>query len=115
MHYHVYFVQCCDKKRYVKIGVARNVKSRIKTLQTGNPYKLKVLSVIKCSGQKEAYALEARLHKFFKKNHFNGEWFKKVDMKRAEAYFQRAVDNPQENLLSDSEMAELEIVNASPL
>lgn len=54
----------------VKIGYTRNVASRLKTLQTSNPYKLEVLW--QTAGDMR---LEETLHRRFAKHRTQGEWF----------------------------------------
>ena len=72
----VYFIQCGhDKKPPVKVGVARNIERRLKALQTGNPYELKVLCFIKCANSLEAYNLESFIHSELKNRKVRGEWF----------------------------------------
>lgn len=63
----VYFI---SNGAYVKIGVARNPKKRLKALQTGNPHKLELMRVIK-----GGYAEEAALHGHFAHLRVEGEWF----------------------------------------
>lgn len=62
-----------------KIGVSKNSKKRIKNLQTGSPYKLKIIYSFK---SKFSYKIEKMLHKKFigcKQNidddKIEGEWF----------------------------------------
>lgn len=72
----VYFVQCgSDKKPPIKVGVASNIEKRLKSLQTGNPYKLELLCFIECSNSKEAYNLESFIHYELKNRRIRGEWF----------------------------------------
>tara|TARA_Y100001938_G_C7910932_1_gene339559 strand:+ start:204 stop:680 length:477 start_codon:yes stop_codon:yes gene_type:complete len=53
-----------------KIGLTKNVNTRIRSLQTSNP---NTLSILKCiDGDIQ---LERRIHSYYKKNHLNGEWF----------------------------------------
>jgi hypothetical protein len=66
---HVYFIQ--SNNGPVKIGVAHDVEARAASLQTGNPYPLKVLAVIKQGGR----TLERELHKRFAADRLGGEWF----------------------------------------
>lgn len=59
---------------YYKIGVTLDstVKHRLKTLQTGNPFPIRLIA----SGNSEdAYALEKTLHKKYKNIRMTGEWF----------------------------------------
>ena len=54
----------------IKIGVAIDVNSRIKQLQTGNPYELQIVAVYKNAGQ-----FESAIHKMFQLYRLEGEWF----------------------------------------
>lgn len=63
----------------VKIGVARDVDARLAGLQTGNPYKLRVLFVLP-----GGYELEWQFHQKLKKYRMEGEWF---DARAAEKIF----------------------------
>ena len=60
----------------IKIGVARNVRRRLKTLQTGNHQELRVLAVIPCGTDGSARNLESQLHRKFSKSRIRGEWFR---------------------------------------
>jgi predicted GIY-YIG superfamily endonuclease len=70
----VYFVRAGNRGA-IKVGVARNVERRISTMQTGNPFKLNLLASISCDSRVSAYALEAKIHKFFARQRIRGEWF----------------------------------------
>lgn len=66
----VYFVQE-GKSGSIKIGFAKNVKTRIKSLQTGNSRDLRLLCAIEGDP-----SLEKSLHKKFSQFLERGEWFK---------------------------------------
>lgn len=66
----VYVIQC---GKFVKIGVAVDVVSRLSMLQIGNPYDLKLLKSIDTH---EPFALEQEIHRGLKKYRVRGEWFK---------------------------------------
>jgi len=65
----------CEEIGVVKIGVSSDVQSRLAALQTAFPFELSVFRVYASSN---AYALEARLHLFFKGERLRGEWFNAV-------------------------------------
>jgi predicted GIY-YIG superfamily endonuclease len=65
----LYIMQC---NNYIKIGVSKNPERRIKSLQTGNPYKIKLILAIEDSA---AYDLEYQFHKYYEKEKSVGEWF----------------------------------------
>ena len=71
----VYFIQS-GIKGPIKIGVANNVESRLKFLQTGCPEKLSLIIEIICKSRKHAFEIEKQLHKRFGFLRLNGEWFK---------------------------------------
>lgn len=58
------------EKRWCKIGISRNPKSRSNSIQTGIPFEVEILNVIE-GDRKE----ERNLHQKFKKYHIRGEWF----------------------------------------
>ncbi len=70
----VYFVRAGNKGA-IKIGVARDIKKRLATMQTGNPFELKVIATIPCYSVEEAFRTEKRIHNLFAKKRIRGEWF----------------------------------------
>lgn len=54
----------------VKIGFSTNPQKRLEQIQTGNPYKMRILYLAVGS-----FYMEKRLHKLFKKHRYQGEWF----------------------------------------
>jgi hypothetical protein len=66
----VYFISC---RKYVKIGVSKNIKKRLFDLQASNPYKLILVKFFKTS---DCFNLENILHKKFKHLREKGEWFR---------------------------------------
>ena len=82
---YVYFIKSGNYDQSpIKIGVTGDVPKRLSDLQVGNPEELTVLAAIKVLGEDHAYWIERNLHKFFKEDHIRGEWFRKVNMKKAE-------------------------------
>lgn len=71
--YWVYFIT--DDRGHVKIGKTNDVRCRLSELQTGNPYKLRVLLTIPTATESQAFALETALHRKFAKDRMEGEWF----------------------------------------
>ena len=70
--YRVYFL---TDGEYVKIGYARNVNSRINTLQTGMHRDLERLFTYPCYDKESAIKLEQYAHRLFSKHHINREWY----------------------------------------
>lgn len=66
---HIYFLQN-GRRKLVKIGFSGDHISRIDSLQSATPDKLKLLATLPGSR-----TLEAELHKRFAKYHVQGEWF----------------------------------------
>ena len=68
----VYFIQMSDEHGPIKIGLSSlsSLRSRLDSLQVGNPYPLILLGAI--PGDERT---EARLHKKFSKYRLMGEWF----------------------------------------
>ena len=71
---YVYFVRA-GSTGPIKIGVARNVESRLKALQIGNHLELRLVAVMECRDRADAYSKEAQFHKIFKEKRIRGEWF----------------------------------------
>ena len=68
-----------DESNY-KIGITKNLKERLETLQTSSPEKLELLFKYPTT---EARQVEKSLHNLFKYYRIreNGEWFKFEDVK----------------------------------
>lgn len=64
----VYFIS--DEDGYVKIGVAKNVDSRLQSLQTASRQKLTLLGSVEGD-----YDDESSYHKMFTDQRVRGEWF----------------------------------------
>jgi hypothetical protein len=68
----IYFIQC---EGFVKIGQTRKmVKSRIIELQTGNPFPLKLVGILKTDNMDRD---EKKIHSMFRRYRVRrrGEWF----------------------------------------
>ena len=59
----------------VKIGVTNNIKKRMSTMQTGNPYPLNLWYSFKIDSSL-AFDIEKKLHDKFRWSRTTGEWFK---------------------------------------
>lgn len=71
----VYFV-VNDFDKEVKIGVTgKDIASRIRELQTGNPKELKLMGFLMYPTRKKCFEAEKMLHEKYKANHIRGEWF----------------------------------------
>ena len=57
---------------HMKIGIAKDIKQRLKALQTGSVSELEVLSLIY---SETPYTLEKNLHNRFASKRLRGEWF----------------------------------------
>lgn len=60
---------------HVKIGVADDVYSRLKSLQTASPVLLVLRHTIICKDRKSAYAIESMWHGVYAEQRISGEWF----------------------------------------
>jgi len=68
----LYFVRAGDA---IKVKVATDIKTRIDGMQTGRPYKIKLLHCIDLPSEK-ARLMEKEIHTFFQKTNLQGEWFR---------------------------------------
>jgi predicted GIY-YIG superfamily endonuclease len=72
---YVYLIS--DNNNYTyKIGISNNPEKRVKTLQTGNDNKLKIVHKILCENFKD---VELALHNKSQFLRVNGEWFELGD------------------------------------
>lgn len=72
----VYFIENPDSQA-IKIGVAKNVEKRLRSLQTASPAQLSLLRVIQTDSQKAARELEQSLYQRFQHLQLSGEWFQR--------------------------------------
>jgi len=96
----IYFIFNRDSNS-IKIGRAKDVEQRLKSLQTSSPVPLELLKVIQVNSMKEAENLERSLHAKFSHLRMSGEWFKAKQelinyLQNCESY------NPQEFIPSKS-------------
>jgi predicted GIY-YIG superfamily endonuclease len=66
---YVYLLKCNE---YYKIGVANCIELRVKTFQTGNPYKI---TFLKKWSVKDPYNAEGIIHVVMKHKLHKNEWF----------------------------------------
>jgi hypothetical protein len=68
----LYIIQSNDNGAF-KVGVSKNPIKRLSQLQTGSPFKLKIILILEGKSR-----LEKRLHdqlRSFRLGNFKGEWF----------------------------------------
>lgn len=65
-----YFIRATEHD-FVKIGYTTNVEARLVNLQTGCPYDLEIMHVLRGAESTELF-----FHKKFAKSHVRGEWFR---------------------------------------
>lgn len=74
----VYFIAEDENPNYsalrIKIGYSQDVERRARQLQTGSPYRLKLMGEIRLP-ESEAKRLERALHKQYSEYRVIGEWF----------------------------------------
>jgi len=64
------------KRKVVKIGRTTNIYTRLKSIQTGYPYNLKILGYIETKRPKKT---EKKMHQYYRRYNLRGEWFKLSD------------------------------------
>ena len=69
--YTIYFLQESHRSR-IKIGITKNLKERIKSLQTGNSDKLNLIAYL----PNQLKIMEHHIHSICKRYRLSGEWFK---------------------------------------
>lgn len=75
--YFLYAVSCPSLDGgIIKIGIADNVEKRVRSLQTGCPYPIKVMALWRYDEAWHARHAEKACHDRFKKLNTHGEWFR---------------------------------------
>jgi hypothetical protein len=74
---YVYLIagQQIGNRTEVKIGNSKDPKRRLRQIQTGYPYRLKLIHTITCY-QRHPYYVEKRIQYWFWQHHLKGEWYK---------------------------------------
>ena len=67
----VYLFHARNTSRY-KIGITKNIETRLKSANTHSPYPVSCIAFIKSN---DAKALESNLHRHFSEQRVHGEWF----------------------------------------
>ena len=80
----LYIVHVVGSDMY-KIGATRDFRSRLKNMQTGNPYVIEIFNFYHRSNYHE---LESLLHKKYKEKSIGGEWFRfnRIDLEEIDEY-----------------------------
>ena len=63
------------KQQYIKIGISSNFKSRLSSLQTGNPETINIIGKTASMPYAEAWKLESDLKRKYRNRKIRGEWF----------------------------------------
>ena len=72
----MYLLYLITDGKFHKIGITnRSIQARIKQLQTGNPYELKLIKVVNCGSEKHAQEMEKFYHNKYYEYRMQGEWF----------------------------------------
>ena len=58
-----------------KVGITNSLTSRLRSIQTGSPHRLKLLYAHPCSDRDEAKAHEKMFHECHQECRLEGEWF----------------------------------------
>jgi predicted GIY-YIG superfamily endonuclease len=104
--YHIYLIKA-DATNY-KIGFAQDVEKRLKQIQTGNPYQLKILRTQKFeTTEDDIKKIERELHKRFLhlQTEAMNEWFILSDAEVA--HFLHLLDNPAKIPMTEIETYQL--------
>lgn len=93
----IYLIQNTSTKS-VKIGVSKDIESRLKSLQTGHEHQLKLIYT---KPVEDASSLELKLHHKFSDKRVRGEWFKvnpKKVIKEIEEFTFKRTDHLKQKL-----------------
>ena len=70
------FVYAVSSGNAIKVGLSADPEKRIKTMQVGNPYKVRLVGKLPCDTRGQAKKLERKIHEDGRKYHIRGEWFR---------------------------------------
>lgn len=70
----LYFMLMDGPEKFVKIGIASDITTRLSNLQAASPYPISLMKMVD-----GAWHLEKSLHKRFAHLHVRGEWFRLAD------------------------------------
>lgn len=73
----VYFVS--DGHGHIKIGMSKNIKTRMHHLQNASPYDLTLLGSLEVGQRELTYELENDIHRELKEKQMRKEWFAMSD------------------------------------
>jgi len=92
---YVYFLKAWGECPLIKIGSSRDPQHRLRQLQTGCPFRLKLLGTIRCTSDAHAKTVERRAHNIFYKQRRRGEWFRLSQSHEAQimAVIRQCADN----------------------
>jgi hypothetical protein len=76
----------------VKIGVATNIKHRMRTLQTGNASRLYLIAYVPVHDYGDAYRIESKAHCADDMDKRCGEWFAMADLDAVQVLLESAED-----------------------
>lgn len=79
-NHNLLYILECNEQKFIKIGVTHSEETldkRVKTLQTGNPYKI---NVAYSQLHDDALGAEKYLHRQFQTSRVMGEWFEGVSL-----------------------------------
>lgn len=73
----VYIVQRLDNNKPIKIGVTKNLKTRLKSLQTASHCELLLVGIVKTHNECQARKIERYMHECLSEYRLHGEWFQR--------------------------------------
>ena len=87
-----YYVYLISDGEYIKIGIAKDVRTRLCELQVGNPNQLELICAIPLNSEKNARRLEEELHLEYDEFSIRGEWYnilRYINVQAFSKYFQK--------------------------
>lgn len=75
MKTYIYVIHMSCPIGFVKIGISDNPEKRLASMQTANPYQLRLVRRFGPFDRERAIQLEGYLHRIFERDCARGEWF----------------------------------------
>jgi len=87
----VYMMGAFTPKRiaFIKVGVTSDIAGRMKTLQTGQAFEIRLIYAWQAKGRMHAFDQEAAVHEQFRRERVRGEWYRHYMIRKLHAYIEK--------------------------
>jgi hypothetical protein len=92
----LYMVGAFTHKRiaFIKVGVTNDIAERIRQLQTGQAFEVRLIAAWRAKSRMHAFDKEAEVHRKFGKFRVRGEWYRDHMIRRLRRYIEEMMGAP---------------------